>query len=282
MAGGDDYSSERKLDQTPTWAVAGVCAVIIIISIALEKVLHKFGKIFKDKHKTALFNALEKVKSELMVLGFISLILTFSQYYIAKICIPVDVANTMLPCALKEGKEARQLLLWYEHGRSLAGAATSSCKEGSVPIITVDGLHQLHILIFLLAILHVAYSAATMALGRLKTRGWKQWEEETSSHNYEFTRGNLIFTLHFIYKDIIVAILLTNSKQRMGKTDPSRFRLTHETSFVRAHTSFWTRIPVFFYIGCFFRHFFRSISKSDYMTLRIGFINVRPHFTNIL
>ncbi|KAM0003229.1 hypothetical protein Hdeb2414_s0293g00859181 [Helianthus debilis subsp. tardiflorus] len=244
MAGGDDYSSERKLDQTPTWAVAGVCAVIIIISIALEKVLHKFGKIFKDKHKTALFNALEKVKSELMVLGFISLILTFSQYYIAKICIPVDVANTMLPCALKEGKEARQLLLWYEHGRSLAGAATSSCKEGSVPIITVDGLHQLHILIFLLAILHVAYSAATMALGRLKTRGWKQWEEETSSHNYEFTR------------------------------DPSRFRLTHETSFVRAHTSFWTRIPVFFYIGCFFRHFFRSISKSDYMTLRIGFINL--------
>lgn len=43
MAGGD--SSERKLDQTPTWAVAGVCAVIIIISIALEKVLHKLGKV---------------------------------------------------------------------------------------------------------------------------------------------------------------------------------------------------------------------------------------------
>lgn len=30
--------------------------------------------------------------------------------------------------------------------------------------------------------------------------------------------------------------------------DPSRFRLTHETSFVRAHATFWTRIPVFFYI----------------------------------
>ncbi|MFS7890419.1 hypothetical protein Hanom_Chr00s000059g01618791 [Helianthus anomalus] len=45
MAGGDDYSSERKLDQTPTWAVAGVCAIIIIVSIALEKVLHKLGKV---------------------------------------------------------------------------------------------------------------------------------------------------------------------------------------------------------------------------------------------
>ncbi|KAJ0816176.1 hypothetical protein HanLR1_Chr00c0577g0760751 [Helianthus annuus] len=274
MAGGDDYSSERKLDQTPTWAVAGVCAIIIIISIALEKVLHKLGKFFTDKHKKALFQALEKVKAgkqhisfklalisifskklvayltigclscvELMILGFISLILTFTQYYIADICIPVDVANTMLPCALKdkaekEGKGARRLLLWYEHGRSLAGDSKSTCKDkNKVPIITVKGLHQLHILIFFLAILHVAYSAITMALGRLKTRGWKQWEEETSSHDFEFSN------------------------------DPSRFRLTHETSFVRAHTSFWTR-------GCFFRQFFRSVSKSDYMTLRNGFINL--------
>ncbi|XP_076932674.1 MLO-like protein 10 [Bidens hawaiensis] len=245
MAGGD--SSERKLDQTPTWAVAGVCAVIIIISIALEKVLHKLGKFFTDKHKKALFEALEKVKAELMILGFISLILTFTQYYIAEICIPLDVANTMLPCAKKEdkaGKGARRLLLWYERGRSLAGEDKSTCKEGKVPIITVKGLHQLHILIFFLAVLHVAYSAITMALGRLKTRGWKQWEAETSSHDYEFSN------------------------------DPSRFRLTHETSFVRAHTSFWTRIPIFFYIGCFFRQFFRSVSKSDYMTLRNGFINV--------
>ncbi|KAM0034061.1 hypothetical protein Hdeb2414_s0016g00493061 [Helianthus debilis subsp. tardiflorus] len=249
MAGGDDYSSERKLDQTPTWAVAGVCAIIIIISIALEKVLHKLGKFFTDKHKKALFEALEKVKAELMILGFISLILTFTQYYIAEICIPVDVADTMLPCAIKDKAEkkekgARRLLLWYEHGRSLAGDSKSTCKEGKVPIITVKGLHQLHILIFFLAVLHVAYSAITMALGRLKTRGWKQWEEETSSHDYEFSN------------------------------DPSRFRLTHETSFVRAHARFWTQNPIFFYIGCFFRQFFRSVSKSDYMTLRNGFISL--------
>ncbi|KAJ0783022.1 hypothetical protein HanLR1_Chr01g0015501 [Helianthus annuus] len=178
---------------------------------------------FTDKHKKALFEALEKVKAELMILGFISLILTFTQYYIAEICIPVDVADTMLPCAIKDKAEkkekgARQLLLWYEHGRSLAGDSKSTCKEGKVPIITVKGLHQLHILIVFLAVLHIAYNAITMAFGRLKTRGWKMWEEETSSHDYEFSN------------------------------DPSRFRLTHETSFVRAHTRFWTQNPIFFYI----------------------------------
>lgn len=44
MAGGTSGTS-RELDQTPTWAVAGVCAVIIIISLALEKILHKLGTV---------------------------------------------------------------------------------------------------------------------------------------------------------------------------------------------------------------------------------------------
>ncbi|CAN4078575.1 unnamed protein product [Withania somnifera] len=234
MAGGGDGTS-RQLDQTPTWAVAGVCAVIILISIALEKIIHKLGTWLTDRHK------------KLMVLGFISLTLVFSQYYIAGICIPISVADTMLPCPAvhkdaKEEEEHRRKLLRYER-RILAGAEPK-CKEGRVPLVTVDALHQIHILIFFLAVLHVLYSAITMWLGRLKTRGWKGWEQETSTHSYEFSN------------------------------DPSRFRLTHETSFVRAHTSFWTRIPIFFYIGCFFRQFFKSVSKSDYLALRNGFISV--------
>ncbi|PSS36599.1 MLO-like protein [Actinidia chinensis var. chinensis] len=240
------YGTTRELDQTPTWAVAGVCLIIIVISIALEMLLHKLGKSFTERHKKALFEALEKVKDELMILGFISLILTFSQYYIAEICIPENVANTMLPCPLRKDKTSTtgRKLLWYEHRVLAAGSYSLKCKKGQVPLITVKGLHQIHILIFFLAVFHMFYSAVTMGLGKLKTRRWKQWEQETLSNDYEFS------------------------------TDNSRFRLTHETSFVRAHTSFWTTIPVFFYIGCFFRQFFKSVSKSDYLTLRNGFINV--------
>ncbi|KAM1528952.1 hypothetical protein ACFX1Z_018219 [Malus domestica] len=247
MGAEETTSHARELDRTPTWAVAGVCAVIIIISFGLEKVLHKVGTWLTDRHKKALFEALEKVKAELMILGFISLILTFGQSYIAKICIPLKVGDTMLPCSVADEEEdstaSRRRLLWYER-RSLATASDYKCKTGYEPLISVNGLHQLHILIFFLAVFHVIYSLITMLLGRLKIRGWKQWEAETSTHNYEFSN------------------------------DPSRFRLTHETSFVRAHTSFWTRIPFFFYVGCFFRQFFRSVSKSDYLTVRNGFITV--------
>ncbi|WRX10735.1 Mlo-related protein - like 1 [Theobroma cacao] len=252
VMGATESSGERKLYQTPTWAVAGVCAVIIIISILLEKVLHKLGTWFTERHKRALYEALDKVKAELMVLGFISLLLTFGQSYIARICIPTNVANTMLPCkadseqdtSTSSEEEHRRRLLWFER-RFLAAVSTArKCKEGHEPLISTEGLHELHILIFFLAVFHVLYSFVTMMLGRLKIRGWKVWEQETLSHDYEFSN------------------------------DPSRFRLTHETSFVKAHTSFWTRIPFFFYIGCFFRQFFRSVGRVDYLTLRNGFITI--------
>ncbi|KAI4327863.1 hypothetical protein L6164_020275 [Bauhinia variegata] len=237
-------STSRELDQTPTWAVAAVCTVFILVSSALEKGLHKLGTFLHDRHKRALLEALEKVKAELMILGFISLLLTFGQNYILRICISQKLADNMLPCTNSNSKtEQRRKLLFYERRSLAAESETHKCKEGHEPLVSVNGLHQLHILIFFLAVLHVLYSAVTMLLGRLKIRGWKTWEEETSSHGYEFS------------------------------TDTSRFRLTHETSFVRAHASFWTKIPIFFYIGCFFRQFYRSVRKADYLALRNGFIS---------
>lgn len=88
-----------------------------------------------------------------MVLGFISLLLTFGQSYIARICIPNKVADTMLPCAKhaqgshntegeanepgvgvkSKGEGGHRRLLWYEH-RMLQGAGGGTkhkCHEVS-------------------------------------------------------------------------------------------------------------------------------------------------------
>ncbi|KAG8377240.1 hypothetical protein BUALT_Bualt08G0007700 [Buddleja alternifolia] len=238
----------RELDQTPTWAVALVCGVIIIISIILEKFLHIVGHTFQKRKKMALVEALEKIKAELMVLGFISLLLTFGQNYIVRICISEKVANTMLPCEHRDdhgddsGGHHRRLL--SDERRILAADGIGqACKDGYVPLISLHGLHQLHIFIFFLAVFHVIYSALTMMLGRLKIRGWKVWEREFA-------------------------------KEYDASNDASRFRLTHETSFVRGHTSSWMKNPVFFYVACFFRHILYSVQKADYLTLRHGFVSV--------
>ncbi|URE41671.1 hypothetical protein MUK42_05426, partial [Musa troglodytarum] len=197
-----------------------------------------------EKHKKALFEALEKIKAELMILGFISLLLTFGQKYIVKICIPYKVADTMLPCSRKTDTGMEEEADGGHRRRLLTNALAD--RNGKVPLISTNGHHQLHILIFFLAVFHVASSATAMALGRLndapyrivefirhefnsaapayrrrtycmQTRGWKHWEGETSSPEYEFAE------------------------------DPSRFRYTHETSFVRRHTSIWNRLTICFY-----------------------------------
>ncbi|KAH8509770.1 hypothetical protein H0E87_011500 [Populus deltoides] len=222
MAGGEAPGA-RDLEKTPTWAVSAVCAAMIVISIILEKILHKTAQWFHKKHNTALFDALEKVKTELMVLGFISLTLTFSQNYIVGICIPLR-------------------LLWYDQRRLAGDSGSKECKDGSVPLISARGLHQLRIFIFFLAVFHVVYSVITMLLRRMKvegvhigqTRNWKDWERESWLEHEAMN----------VSADC---------------SDPTRFRLTHETSFV-----------------CFFRQFFRSVRKADYMTMRHGFISVHP------
>ncbi|KAI3783267.1 hypothetical protein L1987_42344 [Smallanthus sonchifolius] len=183
MAGGG-----RGLDETATWSVALVCAVIVVLSIVLEKMLHHVGHYLKERRKIGLLEALEKIKTELMILGFISLLLTFCQNYIAAVCVSKVLTKDFLPCKKQpEGKppldddnEAgnRRKLLWYDHRRLAGDGPPKECKPGYEALITVTGLHQLHIFIFFLAVFHVIYSALTMISGRAKIREWKVWEKD--------------------------------------------------------------------------------------------------------
>jgi mlo protein len=243
MGGGGAGDGTRSLDQTPTWAVAAVCAVIVAFSIILEGILHHLGKLLTKRRKMALFGALEKVKSELMTLGFISLLLTVTGRYISRICIPEGAADTMLPCSLSaRGSEAEEPEGHRRRHLSEDSTNTFVCPKGMVSLVSSDALHQLHIFVFFLAVFHVVFSALTMSLSRAKTRIWKVWEKETCSLTYEFVN------------------------------DPSKFRLTHQTSFVRQHASCWNKSTILLYVVSFFRQFFRSVRKIDYLTLRHGFI----------
>lgn len=100
-----------------------------------------------------------------MILGFISLLLTFGQNYIAKICIPLKAADTMLPCSPKKTDgtdDHRRRLLWDDffsdsglERRVLAGAETAP-KCGTVSassyyafVLTYISIHDHHVIIIL-------------------------------------------------------------------------------------------------------------------------------------
>ncbi|XP_074265714.1 MLO-like protein 10 [Silene latifolia] len=143
MSGGSSEEG-RTLDQTPTWAVAGVCAFIVLISFFLENALHALGTLLKKKQKAALYEALDKVKGELMILGFISLLLTFTQGYVCRICVPSSVAQIMLPCTLDTSKSSisnqknDRRLLSSEEQNLATTCFNYKCKESTFLIANVS------------------------------------------------------------------------------------------------------------------------------------------------
>ncbi|KAF3442861.1 hypothetical protein FNV43_RR16779 [Rhamnella rubrinervis] len=233
MAAGDN--ADGSLEHTPTWAVSIVCFFFISISIIMEYFIHLLCNWLKRHKKIALLDAVEKLKSELMLLGFISLLLAVTQDYIAKICIPANIADNMLPCRKKAQEDEE------------AAVAESCSADGKVSLITKEGIHQLHIFIFVLAVMQIVYAILTMGLSRAKMKRWKAWEKETQTTEY----------------------LVAN--------DPNRFRFTRQTTFGRRHMTSCTTTSTQLWIKSFFRQFFRSVAKVDYLTLRHGFISA--HFS---
>jgi mlo protein len=257
---GESNIKERNLEATSTWAVAVVCAVILTISCILEYLLHLLGHYLKKKNRPALYESLEKVKSELMLMGFISLLLTILQNPITGICVTVDLAKTWLPCSKQfeyyvpsdlgdndsKSKHDRKLLEHfsssYNPRRSLAQGYDTCADKGKLAFVTAYGIHQLHIFIFVLAVVHVLYCVLTLVFGKTKMKIWMYWENETKTIEYQYYN------------------------------DPERFRFARDTSFGRRHLNFWSQSPITLWIVCFFRQFFHSVTKVDYMTLRHGFI----------
>lgn len=239
------------LEYTPTWVVAVVCSVIVLISLIVERTLHYLGKLLKRKHQKPLFEALQKIKEELMLLGFISLLLTVFQGKINTICISEDWSKKMLPCKdeTKETTTAHfQTFFSFVPGgisrRLLAEASSAnSCSEGKVPMLSTTALHHLHIFIFVLACVHVVFCALTILFGSARIRQWKLWEDSISK------------------------------KEQDPEAQGPKFTHVKDHDFIKSrYLGFGKNSYILGWVHSFFKQFYASVTRSDYTTLRLGFI----------
>ncbi|KAK1421675.1 hypothetical protein QVD17_24199 [Tagetes erecta] len=254
-----EATESRSLEYTPTWIVAVVCSIMVLISLLAERGLHHLGKFLKRRSQDALYDALQKLQEELMLLGFISLLLTVSQRMISKICIPTHLANYMLPCKREETTTTKHLDL-MSYGRHLLAEdlGTQHCaSKGKVPLVSLEGLHQLHIFIFVLAVVHVIFCATTMVLGVAKISEWKRWEDSLKIPD-EPAKNSLFHHLHRQH----------NHNQEHHNQ--------HRQFFTQRTIGHYRKLPILRWIVSFFKQFYGSVAKSDYVALRTGFI--REHF----
>ncbi|TXG72955.1 hypothetical protein EZV62_001534 [Acer yangbiense] len=210
------------------------------------------GNLLKRKNQKPLFEALQKIKEELMLLGFISLLLTVCQNTIAKICIPQHLSTKWMPCKKQQDNETkttsyffsfvsadgilRHLLAEASSSSSSSSSSQDYCSQkGEVALLSTTALHHLHIFIFVLAVAHVTFCALTILFGGAKIRQWKHWEESVSKDKFDAQEFTRIQDHDFI---------------------KNRFR----------------GVGTSFGLQSFCKQFYGSVTKTDYTTLRLGFI----------
>ncbi|KAK8921739.1 MLO-like protein 1 [Platanthera zijinensis] len=247
--GGGRAEEDVTLASTPTWIVAVVCTIIIFISLLFERFLHRLGKIFVRKNQKPLFEALQKMKGELMVMGFISLLLVVSQGAIQGICIPASYNRHLRPCKGKDlavGGVVGGDAAGHHRRRLLSGGSSDHCsKQGKVPLLSIEAIHDLHIFIFALAITHVILSVKTIALAGAKIHKWKFWEDSIHEETLEDGGSSIL-----------------------SKSIP-----VHEIKSRRSdYHGFRKYYMVLTWMKAFSKQFCSSLTKSDYRTMRLGFI----------
>ncbi|XP_062227169.1 MLO-like protein 14 [Phragmites australis] len=276
MAGGEGAAvvtgegEMRSLALTPTWSVATVLTLLVASSLLIERSIHRLSNWLKKTHRNPLYKAMEKMKEEMMLLGFISLLLAATSRIISGICIDSKYYNSKFsPCTKEEVEESinaehavahsrkhlMEVILHHSLRRNLEGRyhQHKGCHEGYESFVSHEGLEQLHRFIFVMAVTHVTYSCLTMLLAILKIHKWRKWEDEAFRDNHEsFSQ--------------IAYVSATRRQPALAKSYSFRS---------------WSQNSAVMWFFCFIAQFGQSVVRADYLILRKGFImnhNLSPTY----
>ncbi|CAH9081691.1 unnamed protein product [Cuscuta epithymum] len=250
----------RSLEGTPTWSVATVTTVMVFLCFFVERSIFRFGRWLEKTRRKALYASLEKIKEELMLLGLISLLLGQWARWITQICVSSSLYNSKFYICSQEDYSSSQRMHFQDSSMVMVSSNHTEdihphtirhsphhfqCGEGREPFISTEGLEQLHRFLFVLAITHVLYSFIAVGLSMSKIYSWKKWENQVS--------------------------IGAESNNLPAKCKVMR----RQSTFALNHTLHpWARSPILIWMLCFLRQFrSSSILKSDYLALRLGFIN---------
>ncbi|KAF2312410.1 hypothetical protein GH714_034595 [Hevea brasiliensis] len=171
-----EIDEDKSLALTPTWALATVITVMVCFGFFCQASLNQFGKWLDKTKRKALLSALEKIKDELMLFGFLSLLMGHWVVLVAKICVKTSaLSSRFFPCAIYKLEGRVDSASSYSNNSSDRQEMYTMvhehdhCPEGHESFASQESLEQLHRLMFVLGIIHVLYSFIAVALAMIKT-----------------------------------------------------------------------------------------------------------------
>jgi mlo protein len=168
--------SGKSIEEEPSWVVVVMLLSFLFISILVEHGMEHIHHKLSERHSEGLLSVHHKIKDELMLMGFISLILVALEDRLLSICIPMN-AVIGVPCWHDESHPG--LNFTRAHGRRFLLAAEKRdelCDEGYTKLLDLRAIHHIHILIFCIAVMHILYSCVLIVLSQAKMAMWTGWE----------------------------------------------------------------------------------------------------------
>ncbi|KAF9666796.1 hypothetical protein SADUNF_Sadunf16G0265800 [Salix dunnii] len=161
-----DTKEMRSLALTPTWSVATVLTIFVVVSLIVERSIHRLSNWLRKTNRKPLLAAVEKMKEGI----FQVLNATFDTAE-SPFC-TFGHRSEIDEEAEDNSSQGRKLLMLpvlpHPLRRILNGLDQNTCKEGYEPFVSYQGLEQLHRFIFVMAITHISYSCLTMLLAIVK------------------------------------------------------------------------------------------------------------------
>lgn len=199
----------KSLVETPTWAVASVVSVMVLVGFLINASLRHTEKwLYRTKRK-ALIAALDKIKEELMLFAVLSLLMGHWIIYAAKICVKSSaISSRFYPCSVEKSsiEPLHQRISYLNHSnysvsrQLLSHNYNQICPEGSSSFASKESLEQLHRFLFVLGVTHVSYSFVAIALAMIKIYSWRIWENQAKSMAHPRPSGMTRLST-FIYRN---------------------------------------------------------------------------------
>eukprot|EP00798_Chlamydomonas_sp_ICE-L_P030597 gene30597-35608_t len=143
------------LTNTPGWRMALLVLFFALISWAVDLSLHQAEKWLRKRKMKGLLHALNALKMELLLVGVISLVLTMFEDYLAQICFNPNGSEEDL----------------------------KYCGEGETSLWPITAQHEVHGLIFSVAITHIVFVTITVVSALWRITKWRQWESQCRNNS---------------------------------------------------------------------------------------------------
>ena len=215
------------IEESPSWRVSSFLFLFLLLSTILEHALEHLEHWLHRKELMGWLGALHNVKDELMLLGFISLLLMIFENDIAKICLddkywvgvkckypasapapspsrrrgvdPACAASASAPAAsapapVPAPAPGAPFSILFGYNTTVAAPVPApapapgrrllvlpcdeepKCAVGTTGLLEVAAMHDVHHLIFMIAIVHISFSAITLLLAQSMFAKWRKWE----------------------------------------------------------------------------------------------------------